>query len=212
MSELDQQVAHFRESIIGSGIVLDPEGTHHEFVSGMHGQKLDFDKIESGSPLYQEWVDVNAAFIKDKYPSIPTFILGVANGTNRLSEDVAPVLGGDVDGLITEKDEDNSKIIRLTHMADKAIRMVQPELVVVVEDVGTTGSNSVQAAVAAKEAGAKRVEVVTTWKRRRKLERLEEAGIPYQAIIDEPLTTYSPGECEAEGFCARGWEFIPRGK
>ena len=39
----------FRQHILAAG-VLDPEGVHHEFVSGMHGRKLDFDTIPTGSP------------------------------------------------------------------------------------------------------------------------------------------------------------------
>jgi orotate phosphoribosyltransferase len=91
---------------------------------------------------------------------------------------------------------------------------VKPELVVVFEDVGTTGSNSVQVARGALEAGALAVEVVTTWKRQPALGRLDEAGIPYRAIIDEVLPTYSPLECQTDpnGFHARGWDFIPRKK
>jgi hypothetical protein len=47
-----------------------------------------------------------------------------------------------------------------------------------------------------------------------RLEKLDEAGIPYRAIIDEPLPTFTPDACETveAGFCYRGWDFIPRGQ
>jgi len=213
MSELDQQVETFKQNIIGSGYVLDPEGTHHEFVSGMHGRKLDFDNIEDDSLLYREWVDVNASFLRENYLELPRFVLGVANGTNRLSRDVASRFeDSEILGFETEKDPNNSKVIGLTHRAFKFINIMRPQFVLVLEDVGTTGSNSVQAAVAAKEAGAQRVEVLTTWKRRENLEKLDEKDIPHQAIIDQVLPTYSAEECVIKGFCAKNWEFIPRDK
>lgn len=199
----------FRENIINSG-ALDPKGIHHEFVSGMHGQKLDFDLIGHKDPLYSEWTEVAADFIKQEFPELPEIILGVANGTNRVALDTARRFDGAVHGAVSEKDKDNSKTLRLTHVANKLIRALNPELVIVLEDVGTTGSNSVQVARGALAAGAQDVEVVTTWKRRERLERLEESGISYRAIIDEALTTYSPEECQTEGFCSMGWKFIER--
>jgi orotate phosphoribosyltransferase len=204
-------IAEFRDHIIEAG-VLDPEGTHHEFVSGMHGRKLDFDTVETGSPLYDEWINVAAGFIAEEFPDLPEVILGVANGTNRVALDTARKFDGQVFGAVSEKDSQDSKVLRLGAAAGKLIMCMKPELVVVIEDVGTTGSNSVQVARHALEAGAKQVEVVTTWQRREVLERLVDAGIPYRAIINEPLTTYPPEECKGTGFCAQGWKFIPRGQ
>lgn len=213
MPELEPNaVENFRGRIIDSGYVLDTEGTHHEFVSGMHGQKLDFDNIEDGSPLYAEWVQVTAGYIEEEFPDLPAVIVGVANGTNRVALDTARKFDGDVFGAVSKKREEDSKKLYLPENTSKLIAALQPELVVVKEDVGTTGSNSVQVAKACLEAGAQDVEVVITWKRRQALERLEEAGIAYRAMIDEPLTTYTPEECERAGFCADDWDFIPRDK
>lgn len=202
-----EETAAFRGDLLAAGI-LDPQGTHHEFVSGMHGQKLDFDRIEEGTDLYEQWIDVNKGFIEGAFPQLPEIILGVANGTNRVARDVGERLC--VPGLATAKESKGSKVIYLPEAARKTIELAAPDLVVVVEDVGTTGSNSVQAALAAREAGAKNVEVVTTWQRREKLEKLEEAGVAYRAIIKEVLPTYSPDDCEARGFCSFAWKFIPR--
>lgn len=203
----------FKNRIIECGYVLDPEGVHSEFVTGMHGQKLDFDNVdEKTDALYHKWIDVNEAFIRQEYDPVPEMLLGVANGTNRVSIDTARRFGGEMLGLESRKNPENSKVLHLTALALKVIGALKPALLVVVEDVGTTGSNSVQVAVQAREAGAKAVEVVTTWKRRQRLERLEEVGIPYRAIIDEPLPTFTPEECATDpnGFHARGWEFKPR--
>lgn len=205
-------VETFRTNLIESGIVLDPEGTHHEFVSGMHGRKLDFDNIEERDPLYSEWTEVAAGFIEDEFPRLPEVIIGVANGTNRTALDTARRFNGDVLGLTSFKNPQNSKDLYLTSLARRVMKGIKPELVVVLEDVGTTGSNSVRVAAACRDAGAQKVEVVTTWKRRPVLERLEEADIPYRAIIDEELPTYSPEDCQDHGFCSEGWEFIERAK
>lgn len=204
----------FKEHIIGSDQVLDREGVHHEFVSGMHGQKLDFDNIQQGTPLYEEWVDANVQFVRETYGEAATVLLGVANGTNRLARDVGARMFGEVVAMPSAKDPENSKKLYLPEFAGKLITALTPELVVVLEDVGTTGSNSVQVAQEALNAGAQTVEVVVTWQRREQLERLDEAGIPHQAIIFDPLPTFTPEACavETEGFCARDWEFIPRAK
>lgn len=205
----------FRDHIIEAG-VLDPEGTHHEFKSGMHGQKLDFDVIPDDSDLYREWVDVTADYIAFELTEFPEIILGVANGTNRLALDVARRFSDLTIGLVTEKDPKDKNRILLTELGRRAIKGIQPDHILVLEDVGTTGSSSVQPAVSARELLNNKtdqsVTVLTTWKRRPTLEKLDEQGIPHQAIIDEPLTTYSPEDCRdlEQGFCYRGWEFIPR--
>lgn len=203
-------VEAFRQNILDSGYVLDPEGIHHEFVSGMHGQKLDFDNIEEDDNLYKQWTDVAANYIRDRYVPLPEMIIGVANGTNRTALDTARHFDGDVIGLVSKKDPQNSKKLWLGGIASRAIAQMRPNLVVVLEDVGTTGGNSVQVATACLDRGAKNVEVVTTWQRRAELEKLDEANIPHRAIINEPLPTYTPEDCQDHGFCAQGYELIER--
>lgn len=205
------EIEAFRQHVLDAG-VLDPEGTHHEFVSGMHGRKLDFDIIDTESELYDEWVDVSEDFIRHNYATLPYFIIGVANGTNRLALDVARRFRGESVGLVSEKDEQESKVLRLAPLTEWILSKVIVPQVVILEDVGTTGSNSVQVAEEVRKLQRKSPEVIVTWKRREKLERLEEAGITYRAVIDEPLTTYSPDECQEAGYCWRGWEFIPRSR
>lgn len=208
----------FHRDVVGE--VLDPVGVHHEFVSGMHGQKLDYDLLETGGPMYGRWVGVNVDFIREDVATqmgggaVPEVIVGVANGTNRLALDVARQFEGTALGLVSEKDPANSKRLYLPSLSKAVISALEPDLVAVLEDVGTTGSNSVQVAKGVREAGAKEVVVVVTHQRREQLERLEEAGVPYLSIIKDPLPTYTPADCQAlpGGFCAQGWEFIPRPK
>lgn len=207
-------VEAFKDKIIENGYVLDPEGTHSEFVSGMHGQKLDFDNIdERTDPLYHEWIDVQEGFIRENFSRLPDIILGVANGTNRVAYSLGERFKGDVIPFASRKEQKDSKKLFLPEMAELALRAIRPELVVVVEDVGTTGSNSVQIARHALQNGAGDVIVVATWKRREHLELLEVAGVEHLAIIDEPLDTFTPDECldDPNGFCARNWEFKRRG-
>lgn len=205
----------FRNRIVDSGYVLDPEGTHHEFVSGMHGQKLDFDNIDRHTdPLYDEWIYVASEFIEQKYLVLPDAIVGVADGTNSvaISLSQSPRLIA-VKGLLTIKDARDPKKINLTRYSQEYMKD-RPDLVVVFEDVGTTGGSSGQVARQALKYGAKQVEVVTTWKRQEVLSKLVEAGITYHAIIDKPLLTFEPEACRTQegGFCYRRWEFIPREK
>jgi hypothetical protein len=220
---LAQQIENFRGNILEGG-VLDSEGVHHEFNAGGHGRKLDFDLIptyadaseESFSPLYGDWLTVTTGFIQSEFPDLPRIVLGVANGTNRVAEDVAILLSEDsskrIRGYATVKDEKNEKVLWLPDEVEDKITKTAPELVVVIEDVGTTGSQSVQIAQQAIGAGAEKVIVVPTWQRQERLVRLDEARIEYRAIIKEPLPTFSPEDCVKTGFCAQGWEFIPREK
>ena len=205
-------VEAFRNRIVDCGFVLDPEGTHHEFNGGMHGQKLDFDNIDERGRLYSQWIEVTTSFIAEKFPKLPEVIIGVANGTNRVALDTARSFDGDVIGLKSVKVREDSKQLYIPTLAARIIAGIEPDLVVVIEDVGTTGGSSVQVAKKALDLGASAVEVVTTWKRREHLEKLDEANIPHHAIIDEPLPTYEPVACQRDedGFCYRGWEFIPR--
>ena len=218
---LAEQVKDFRNSLLDENI-LDPAGVHHEFNAGGHGRKLDFDLIPTYaatsrsefSPLYANWLQVTTGFIQTEFPELPQVILGVANGTNRVAKDVALRLnretGAHVLGYATVKDEANDRVLWLPRRVEDKLSKTAPELVVVVEDVGTTGSQSVQIAEQALGAGAQKVVVVPTWQRQDSLWRLDEVDIEYRAIIHETLPTYTAEECARTGFCAQGWELIPR--
>jgi hypothetical protein len=199
-------VEGFKNRVLAT--ILDKDGTHHQFGSGLHGQKLDFDLIDKKDPLYEEWIDITESFIRQKYTVLPEVIIGVANGANRIALDTAPRFGGQVFGAVSEKAEPPSRVIRLAKLTSRLITAMRPALAIVVEDVSTTGANSVQVAQQVKSAGARNVEVVTTWQRSPRLERLHELGIVYRTIIHENLPTYQPEECQENGFCANNWELI----
>lgn len=208
----DELVADFKQKIMNSN-VLDPEGLHHEFVSGLHGRKLDFDLIESDSDLFKQWVEVVTGAIKMLYKDIPTgklVLLSVAGGTNRLVGPVADKIGGGVTALLTEKT--SPKSVRLTEEAKKKLSELNPDLVLALEDVGTRGTTSATAVLSAKEAGAKKVEALNTWQRSEVLDELEAIGAKYQAIIKELLPNLTPEECRKNGYCAKGWKLILHAK
>lgn len=207
---MPRSVVDFRNHILDSG-VLDPEGVHHEFVSGMHGRKLDFDLIPDESELFGEWVNVCARRIEDLYEHddwIKLALMSVANGTNRLVEPVAIELGAHYSTLLTEKI--SPKEVALTRRSVVRLQSLEPDLVVAIEDVGTSGSTAATAVTSAREHGARRVEALNTWQRREQLEALVGIDAVYHSIIYEPLPTLTPEECQATGYCSWGWEYIER--
>lgn len=188
--------------------ILDPAGTHHEFAYGTHGQKLDFDLIDRESSLYRQWVDTTAVQVKSIYPRLPFAVLGIANGTNRLAEDVATTLG--IAALYTHKV--SPREVALTEASRILLSGAPQPDVLGLEDVGTSGGTAHSGLRSAKEANAaSNVAVLFTWQRQAILEVFTSSDIPYHAVIHEPLPTYAPEQCLTEGFCAQGWELIPHG-
>ena len=207
-SSEEVSVEDFKKHIIESD-VLDPEGVHHEFVSGLHGRKLDFDVIPDDSELFREWVQVVAQKVAELYPDIPLrrlALLSVAGGTNRLVGPVAEAMGGGVTSLLTEKI--SPKEVELTTEAKKNLKELRPELVLVIEDVGTQGTTSASAVRSATEAGARRVEALNTWQRSHSLIKLDEIGANYNSVVKELLPNLTPEECRESGYCAQGWKLI----
>lgn len=194
--------------------VLDPEGEyHHEFVSGNHGRKLDFDKIVEGTDFYIHWVSIYARAIRALYPNrLPDALVGIANGANRLARDIAPLLGGKVLGLTTEKVD--SKTVQLDDEATETILGSEEAIsfVLTVEDVGTTGSTTATAINDLREVGVRRVEAVNFWQRNPSLPKLDDLRVPYSAVIPEVLPMFSPEACPVEGLCAQGVPLIPHDK
>jgi orotate phosphoribosyltransferase len=208
----------FRNHLIEAPGFLDQTGVHHEFVSGMHGRKMDFDSIPTDGELFEEWADTAADAIRERYAGQSlgaVVLLSVANGTNRLVVPVADRLRRHeppmhVVPLQTRKV--SAKAVELDDTAAEAFRSTIPDLVLVIEDVGTMGTTSASAAIAARRAGARHVEAINTWQRRPMLERLIEVNVPYSSIIHEDLPTLTPAQCRAEGYCAQGWQLIEHAK
>ena len=204
--------ARFQELLTGSNYqIVDPEGLHHEFSSGMHGQKIDFDKIPSGSELFEQWVEANAVYYHWLLGSArlgKTALVGVANGTNRLVEPLAEVIGGGVMPLTTVKDP-----LRLDPDSYRMAGRFDPSTAIVIEDVGTTGNNAAHAALAIRQAvpDVRTVYGIISWQRQSELPRLKNAVTGYYSIIEDDKTypTYHPDDCV---HCKEGWELAPYNK
>lgn len=209
--DLEAKILSFKQNIINSGIV-DGEGVHHTFSQGLHGQKIDFDLIEDASELYSDWVKITAEYIKQNYAELPDIVVGVANGTNRLALSVAESLDGGVVGLVTVKPGGSRNQPILTEESFKIIQNSKPSSILILEDVGTTGTNSSSVYSSIKDAGARNIEVLNTWQRNEELSKLEKLGVQYKAVIKEVLTNYTAEECKKSGFCSKGWNLLGHGQ
>ncbi|HEX5797660.1 MAG TPA: hypothetical protein VFX86_04705 [Candidatus Saccharimonadales bacterium] len=200
------EVEEFKQKILSSGI-LDKEGVHHVFSQGLHGRKIDFDLIPDGSELFQKWVDITAGFIQTNYPRLPETVIGVANGTNRLAMAVAAKLG--VKGLDTVKPEGSRNQPILTEESARQLKKLNPKLIVILEDVGTRGTNSSSVARSVHKLGFDNLEVINTWQRSETLLLLDEMNVPYKALIKEVLPSYHLENCE---YCKKGWQLLGHGQ
>lgn len=212
---LRKGVDDFRDRVMSDPVqVLDPEGiVHHEFVSGNHGRKLDFDKIKTDSDFYIEWVSIYARAIRAIYKyRLPDALVGIANGANRLAESVAPLLGKKVLGLTTVKLD--AKTVALDEQSLNLIEQEDIRFALTIEDVGTTGSTTATAINHLRYMGVRRIEAITTWQRNPTLPKLDDLRIPYNSVIPESLPMFSPEECREnpEGFCYQGVQLIEHAK
>ena len=207
--QLRERLLQFRMDCLNTPGLMDPEGVHHEFKSGMHGQKLDYDAIEEGTELFDRWAKLYLDFIMLGYEKQPDLVMSVAEGVDQLVKRIGEFAGSTgPDTLLSKKLAD--KTIVIDGKAREQIERKDYQSAVIVEDVGTTGRSSLMVAQQLRDLGIKKIEVINTWQRRPHLEKLEEAGVAYRSLNFEPLTTFSPDECRAFGFCSKDWEFIPR--
>lgn len=204
------RVEDFKANLLEAGI-LDQEGVvHHEFRDGGHGRKAHMDRIEGGSELYTEMVELNASAIRDRHPNIGRLVVvGAADGAIDLGFSVARKLPQETTiGLRSEK---VNGIVRLTEAAKLVVASFKPELAVVVDDVGTTGKTVVPLAGDLQEAGADQVEAQYVLQRQETLHYLDEAGFAYYSLVKHVLPTLSRTECMEFGDCSRGVPLVKRG-
>lgn len=202
----------FRDHIIESGIVLDPDKVHRQFTGDMHGQKLDFDNIPDDHPLMQEWIEILEENLREIYAPRhlgKIALLGLEKGTTRLVEPLVERLGRPWTAAYTEKIGPGAREVRLTKNSVIRLQIMQPDVIIELEDASTEGTVAASAAVDVRKYGPWPIEMLTTWQRREQLEKLQALEVPYHAVIYEPLLTYKPEECLATGFCADGWKLIP---
>jgi orotate phosphoribosyltransferase len=201
---IDKQA--FLRKLVNSD-VFDPEGVHHEFNQGLHGLKVDLDKVEVGTELFDEWTELTAEFIEDSYDQLPDVLVGVASGTNRLVQPVSRLLANKPLALETIKNERSAPV--LSKISQIAIRQALPSFVLVLEDVANVGTNTLSVVRSIQEAGAERIEVLNTLQRSSELELLRANGVSYRSILTHVLPNYTAEECQEFGYCVQGWQLIP---
>lgn len=192
-------------------LALDPVGVHHEFRTGVHGRKYDLSKLE-GSRLYGDMVDLNVGLIEgDMAEDQPLVIVGIDSGTIDFAKDVAEkVEHPNVQAVKTEKHPETNALsfTELARDAIWALRGYGPK-VVLLDDVGTTGSTLVPLFVDAVDyLEADDVIAQYTIQRNKTLSRLE-GKYRYRAVVVDPQRDYTPEECAKRGWCSRGWELKP---
>ncbi len=187
--------------------VIDPEGTHHEFNQGLHGQKIDLDKILDGSDLFEEWIELVAKAIEEYYSEqLPDVLVGVASGTNRIVAAVSERLAHHPLAIETVKIE---RLPILSQVSSALIHELEPSFVLVVEDVATEGTNALSVVRSIRKVTQARTEILNTVERSQELRLLREAGVSYRSILSHILPTYTAEECQQSGPCAQNWRLIP---
>ncbi len=167
-----------REAILAANL-LDEEGSHHQFASGTHGRKIDFDLIVADSELYALWVEANVNFIKSEFGLNISGAVGVANGTNRIAIDVARGLS--CLALTTKKLADKS--IALSDDAQTSLGVLsEADRVIVLEDVGTSGGSAVSVSTLCQKWSPAQISMLFTWQRTDTLPLADQSKIPYWSI------------------------------
>lgn len=173
--------------------VIDPEDVFHVFASGMIGRKCDLDQLPADSLLFRGITEASIGRIKELYPKPPDIILTVANGGNRFVPILQEHLHRTTSVQETKKNPSNSDIL-LSERAKEALQRRNPELVVIFDDLGTTGSTAAKVADKVMSLNVSlRLEVFTPVYRQDRLERLEERDIAYHGLIriTDDLPTYT---------------------
>ena len=198
----------FKRSIESSG-AIDPVGVHHEFREGAHGRKIDFDAVNDSTELLKEWASEVAQYIASNYQPLPQLIVSVANGANKvvpmIAAGVAGLTGESLEYILTNKLDGSLQISKEDKIRAESLRSAKA---LVIDDVGTTGSNSVSVCHLLMDLGVKDVEVLYTWQRTEALTRLADTKIPHRSMIVDytSVQTYDPNNCQ---HCHDGWALIP---
>ncbi len=202
MTTLQERIDAFEVHLEQGGIIGDEsQRIHQEFKKGQHGIKVDFGHaaIAEGTALFSEWVDVTHDYIEGEYRQLPDGLVRVDSGTNALVGAVIKKFGTHVLDIATEKKPD----IGLTHAARKIITHERPNFLLVLDDVGTTGSTTRSVVDQIERLGVPRVEVLYALQRTVSLPYL--ARVAVQSMIRRPMPTYEPEQCR---YCHEGYELI----
>ncbi|MHB1864626.1 MAG: phosphoribosyltransferase [Candidatus Saccharimonadales bacterium] len=185
---LREGIDKFKQDVLSGRLgVLDAEGlVYHEFESGVHGRKLDMEKLTRGSRDYQWFLELFHLVINEVYgDNLPDAVLGVANGGNNLAMDTSQMFNDKVRrvrGLTTIKPRGDA--IYIPSHSTEIIKRSRFGFVLVIEDVGTTGGSSAGVASQLYDLDVPRVEVFNGWQRSEHLPVLESMGIVRTYILN----------------------------
>lgn len=186
-------------------------GCHSEFTGGKHGEKLHMERINRGSRLYKDIITAKAEIVRNRMRTRndPVVIVGIAKGTNQSALDLADYLGYKTIGVETVKQK-NRRSVSLTQAAKRVIMAVEPNLVVLEEDVSTAGTVCASVIPQLNSLGCFNNIVVPTIQRQPTLPKLDALGIETIPLIHEDLPTYTASQCQNIGYCALGVPLNPR--
>ncbi|MCA9331851.1 hypothetical protein KC968_02830 [Candidatus Saccharibacteria bacterium] len=206
----------YQQALERAGVKDD--SIHHEFVSGAHGVKLDFDVTHKNrsSLLYMAGVMMKASMImRDFEGSDRIGVLGIDTGTTQHARDVATVIlssgfGARVFSLTTVKSIQNGqKFIELTDETKELLVDHRITSVAIDDDVGTTGSSTAQPIPIMRDLGVQDTAVYYDWVRNPRLPRLDELQVAYRGMIEAWLPDYQPDDCI---LCDSGVPLVPYGR
>lgn len=202
--------AEFEQNLLSLGIKDDD--CHHEFTTGVHGEKLNFDLIKPGSTEWRQWTELNALFICQMYPDAkPPSLVGIADGTTAITEATAAELNrfatyeSEVLVLPTEKiiDETGKKLVRLTKTAKQLLTYFGIQQALEIDDAATSGSTTAMPISELRNFDVRDIGVLYAWLRNKNLPHLDALNVPYYGLVDgHYLPDYSPADCRDHGFCA----------
>ncbi len=156
---------------------------------------INLEAVRLDPTLYDTLLHAQASALRDLYPRLPEVIVGVNQGGAVMARDVANVLDRDI--VVVETEYDDRGGIQLSYLARLAIRSVNPEFVLVMDDVSERGgaiaatTKRLTANVARCRASIKKIEAFVTWQKKRRLPKLHHPAsrIPYHAFIIQDKTT-----------------------
>lgn len=201
--------SHFEHYLLELGI--KDEDCHHEFTTGLHGEKLDFDVVTRGTREWDMWVELSAAETRQIFPGPDApCLVSIANGTIDITEAIADELNAhgnyETPVLVAHTEKfviDEQKIVQLSEAAKKLIAFYGIDQVVEIDDAATTGSTTAMPIPKLRELGVNDIRVLYAWLRNPHLPYLDAQKIQYYGLINEHyLPNYTAEDCQDHGFCA----------
>jgi hypothetical protein len=106
------ETLEFRDRLLAVPGFVEPDGFHHVFADGDHGQKFDWNACVNGMPAYEEARKRAGDRIHET--GEPSHLLGTANGAIDITLDVVEYMqrryNSHIAPLFTQKDPQTKKV------------------------------------------------------------------------------------------------------